>query len=279
MSKSYTPGLKILENTRINKERILPLKGEVHVTKEEIVNSDTVVASTKIPGNVHMLNISNELNIDPKEVVKSMLVNENDAVSKKQVIAKSKGIFGFFKSEVKSPVDGNILNISDVTGQVVISEKPLSINVDAYIPGLVSSVIEKEGVFIESTGTFIQGIIGVGGENQGILKVLIDSHNTRITKNELQDIHSQNSLKNKIVVCGDFIDFEIYKTASEIGIKGIVCGGFDYNDVSKILGKSLGVAITGTENTMNLILTEGFGKIEMAKRTFNILKKKAFGKC
>ena len=42
--------------------------------------------------------------------------------------------------------------------------------------------------------------------------------------------------------------------------------------LSQILGKSLGVAITGTEKVMNLILTEGFGDINMAEKTFNILK-------
>ena len=39
--------------------------------------------------------------------------------------------FGFFKSQVKSPIDGKIINISKVTGQVVISEKPLPVKVDA----------------------------------------------------------------------------------------------------------------------------------------------------
>jgi PleD family two-component response regulator len=46
MSKSYTPGLKILEKTVIKKERILPLKGKVHVNQDEEVNADKIVAST-----------------------------------------------------------------------------------------------------------------------------------------------------------------------------------------------------------------------------------------
>ena len=64
MSKSYTPGLKVLKDTNISKERLLPLKGNVHVKKNDIVNSDTIIASTEIPGNVRMINIVNELNID-----------------------------------------------------------------------------------------------------------------------------------------------------------------------------------------------------------------------
>ncbi len=267
MSKSYTPGLKILEDTKVEKERILPLKGEVHVNVNDVVESDTIVASTKIPGNVHMVNVANELSIEAKQIFECMQLGENDKVVKGQIIAKSKGVFGFFKSEVKSPIEGEIINISKVTGQVVISEKPLDVNLDAYIPGNVSKVISEEGVVVNSSGTFIQGIIGVGGENKGTLEVLIDSCKDSVQISDISD-----DLKGKIIVCGSYINYEIYKRASDIGVKGIVCGGFDYNDISKIIGKPLGVAITGTEETMNLILTEGFGKIEMAKRTFDILK-------
>ena len=121
MSKSYTPGLKVLKNTKINKERLLPLKGKVHVDVNDLVKSEKIVASTEIPGNVHMINLSNELNIDPKQINECVLINEGDHVSKEQLIAQNKGLFGFFKSEVKSPIDGQIMNISNVTGQIVIS--------------------------------------------------------------------------------------------------------------------------------------------------------------
>ena len=55
-------------------------------------------------------------------------------------------------------------------------------------------------------------------------------------------------------------------------VAGIVSGGFDYTDLSKILGYSLGVAITGSEKIgPSLIITEGFGRIGMAKRTYALL--------
>ena len=59
----------------------------------------------------------------------------------------------------------------------------------------------------------------------------------------------------------------------EVFINGVqVQSTTQYNTISKILGYSLGVAITGTENTTTLILTEGFGEVNMAKRTFDLLK-------
>ena len=267
MSKFYTPGLKVLRNTQIFKERILPLKGRLHVKLNEVVASNDIVASTELPGNVQMINVANEFNIEPKQVLDYMLYNINDYVLKGQIIAKRKGIFGLFSSEIKSPIEGTIINISKITGQVILSEKPLSIEVDAYIPGTVNKIIDKEGVIVNSNGTFIQGILGIAGENQGILKILVNSFKDNVMISQLDD-----SLKDMIIVCGSFIDFKIYEHASKIGVKGIVCGGIDYNDISKIIKKPLGVAITGTENTMNLILTEGFGKIDMAKKTFEILK-------
>jgi len=267
MSKSYTPGLKVLKNTKVIKDRLLPLKGEVHVNMEDSVESNTIVASTEIPGNVHMLNIANELNIDANQILDSMLIKEEDYVSKDQIVAQNKGIFGLFKSEVKAPVDGQVMNISNITGQVVISEKPLPINVDAYIPGIITNIYNKEGVSINSLGTFIQGIIGIGGEKKGIIKALVQNPSDKIDSSMIG-----NNLKDKIIICGSYISYDIYQKAKEVGVKGIVCGGVDYNMISKILGYSLGVAITGTENTTTLILTEGFGEIYMAERTFNLLK-------
>ncbi len=267
MSKSYTPGLKVLKHSKVNKERLLPLKGNVHVKINNKVESDTIVASTEIPGNVQMLNMVNKLNIDPKQVIDCMLLNVNDYVKKGQIIAQNKGLFGLFKTEVASPIDGQIINISKVTGQVVISEKPSPIEVDAYIPGKIDKVYDNEGVIVNSKGTFIQGIIGIGGEKKGIIKLLIDEPNQKLDSSLID-----SSLKDNIIVCGSYIDYEIYQKAKKYGVKGIICGGVDYNTVSKILGYSLGVAITGTEDTTTLIITEGFGSINMALKTFNLLK-------
>ena len=86
------------------------------------------------------------------------LVNVGDKVSKNQVIARSKVLFGLFKSEVKSPIDGIIGNISDVTGQVIISENSEKIEIDAYLPGLVDEIIPNEGVMVKSNGASIAKI-------------------------------------------------------------------------------------------------------------------------
>ena len=266
MSKSFTPGLKVLKNTEIVKDRILPLKGDIHVKEDDVVDSDFIVASTNIPGNVHMINLTNELNIDPEQVMDCVLFKVGDIVKKDEVIAVNKGLFGLFKSEAKAPINGTINNISSVTGQLIIAEKPIPIEMDSYIPGKIEKIIENEGVSIKSKGTFIQGIIGVGGEKKGKLVVLSNSDNSQINESQIND-----DLKDKVVVFSSYIDYSIYKKCQSVNVKGIICGGFDYDNLSNILGYPLGVAITGTEDVLTLVITEGFGEINMAKRTFGLL--------
>ena len=53
----------------------------------------------------------------------------------------------------------------------------------------------------------------------------------------------------------------------------MVVGGFDDHDLRQLLGYDLGVAITGSEELgITLIVTEGFGSIPMASRTFELLR-------
>ncbi len=63
------------------------------------------------------------------------------------------------------------------------------------------------------------------------------------------------------------------KQSIAVGAAGIISGGMDDQDLKEILGYDLGVAVTGSEKIgLTLILTEGFGTIGMADRTFRLLK-------
>ncbi|MFZ5951724.1 MAG: hypothetical protein ACOYXC_13520, partial [Candidatus Rifleibacteriota bacterium] len=78
---------------------------------------------------------------------------------------------------------------------------------------------------------------------------------------------------NKIVVGGSLVTAAALNRAVELGVKGVVVGGYDAHDLKEFLGYDLGVAITGTEDKgITLVVTEGFGKINMAQKTFDLLK-------
>src|SRR5207302_8218392 len=60
------------------------------------------------------------------------------------------------------------------------------------------------------------------------------------------------------------------------GVSAIVTGGIDDQDLRDFLGYDLGVATTGSEKAgLTLIITEGFGEIAMARRTFELLSSRA----
>ena len=267
MAHSYTPGLKVLKNTKILKERRLPLKGSVESKVGDRVQPNDIVAKTDLPGNVQIINVANQLNIDASDISQCMIKTIGESIHKNDLIAETKGIFGFFKSSVLSPVDGTIETISDVTGQVVLREPPIPVEVDAYIEGKVNEVISEEGVVIKTNGVFIQGIFGIGGESRGKIKTIVDSRESEITKEMITDEE-----KGKIIIGGSFISIDAYKKAIDCEVAGIVVGGFNYYDLEEILGYTLGVAITGSEDLhTSLIVTEGYGKIQMGQQTFDLL--------
>ena len=268
MAHAYTPGLKVLQHSKVKKDRRLPIKGEVHKNVGDIVEADEIVAETKLPGNVHMLKVANRLNIAPGDINDVLSVNEGDSVEEGELIAETQGLFGFFKTSLQSPISGSIESISDVTGQIVIREKPLPVEVDAYVSGRVSEIIKDEGVTVESDAAYVQGIFGIGGEARGDLEIVSGFRDSELTIEDIKESHS-----GKIIVGGSFIGIDAYKKALELKVRGIVVGGFNYYDLEQVLGYRLGVAITGTENLdTSLIVTEGYGNIKMSERTYNLLK-------
>lgn len=268
MGHAYTPGLKVSDKILITKKRILPLKGDVLVKVGDKVKPDTVVARTLLPGNVEPFNVANVLGIPPEDIMYHMLRKEGERVKQGEVIAKSKSFFGLFSSECKSKAEGTVESISSVTGQVLIRGNPIPVEIKAYLDGEVIEVYEREGVAVSTWGSFIQGIFGIGGETQGEICV-VTKDNTEILTDKLID----KNCKDKVVVGGSLVTADAIKKAISMGAKGIVVGGFSDKDLRDFLGYDLGVAITGSEELgITLVITEGFGQINMAEKTFNLLK-------
>ena len=268
MGTAYTPGLTVSANTVILKTRRLPIKGEVLVQEGEVVQPDTVVARALLPGILQTVRVAQTLGIEPKQIHSALKVKEGDTVEKDQVIAETKGFLGLFRGVAKSPVAGTVELISDVTGHVGVRQPPTVIDVNAYVQGRVVKVLPQEGAVIETQGALIQGIFGVGGERRGTLRVLVSSPSETLTAQ-----HIPNDVAGQILVGGAAVEADAITRAAERGAVGIVAGGIRDTDLIRYLGRDIGVAITGSEDIpLSIIVTEGFGAIQMASRTFRLLK-------
>jgi hypothetical protein len=251
----------------VRKWRILPAPGEVLAKKGDTVSYDTVVARTYIPGDVVTIPASYILKVEPWELPKVMLKREGEKVEKGEVIAISKSFFGLFKTECRAPTTGTVEYISDVSGMVAIREMPVPINKYAYISGKVIEVIDNLGVIIETPAAMVQGIFGIGGERNGELMTVCEPNEV------VTEEHITQDCANKILVGGSLVTAEALRKASCVGVKGIIVGGIRKKDITDFLGYEIGVAITGHEEIgLTCIITEGFGKMQMARRTFELLK-------
>jgi len=271
MAHAYTPGLQVFEKTIVSKTRTLPLKGEVMVKVGDKVTSEQYVARTELPNEVQSINIANLLSIEPVDIHSYMLKKEGEAIKQGEAIAENKPMFGIklFQKTIPSPIDGTIENISTITGQVLLRMPPRHVELSAYLSGTVTEIEDGFGVTIQNQATYIQGIFGIGGEQNGELLVLGDSPSEHLTDKMITP-----DMKGKIIVGGSYVDGPTLKKANELGISGIIVGGIDAEVIKDWLGYEIGVAITGDEDvTTTLIITEGFGKIPMAQRTYELLKK------
>lgn len=268
-SQAYTPGLKRKTATLVQKTRKLPIPGSVLVKQGTVVKADDVLARTFIPGKVHVINVSGLLGIDVWDTSGHMVKKEVEKVEEKEPIAMSQSFLGLFKKYVYAPATGIIERVSDLTGQVILREPPVPVEVDAYIPGEVVKVIPNEGAVVETPAAFIQGIFGVGGERKGELQTIAESPDEVLTADKIQPEHN-----GKILIGGSLVELAALKKAGAVGVKGIVVGGVEDGDLTRFLGYEIGVAITGHEDiSFALIITEGFGKMRMSEKTFALLKK------
>ena len=268
MAHAYTPGLRVTPQTTLRKQRRLPLKGQVLTDPGTQVRRDQVVARTELPGNVTILNLVNRLGCTPEELPDYMLKKAGDPIQAGEPLAATRPFIKWFKTTVEAPVSGSVESISSVTGQVILREPPRPVEVLAYIDGTVVEILPGEGVEIETSGAFVQGIFGVGGECWGPLHLLANAPDE-----VLEAAAIGPDCKGKILVGGSLITHAAIQQARQVGALGLVGGGIRDQDLRDLLGYDLGVAITGTEEIgLTAIVTEGFGQIAMARKTFEIFK-------
>ena len=268
MAKAYTPGLLVTRHKKHRIMRRLPIAGDVQVNVDDMVKAGDTVAETNLPGDVHPVNLANTMSLPPADVVGCMLKSEGDSIALDEPLAQSKGMFGMFKTIVHSRYEGTVETVSPVTGQVIIRGAPLPVQVRAYMSGRVVGVMENEGCEIEADVAYVQGIFGVGGETQGCIKVATAAHDQELTADLITE-----DMAGCVIVGGARMTVESIRRALEVKAAAIISGGIDDQDLKELLGYDLGVAITGRESLgITVIVTEGFGEISMADRTYAMLR-------
>ncbi|MEN8209807.1 MAG: hypothetical protein ABFR50_11220, partial [Candidatus Fermentibacteria bacterium] len=198
------------------------------------------------------------LDIKPKHIRGYMKVGLDRFVEAGQVIASD--MSNGKAVTVKAPTSGVLKKINTKNGTATVQYDMNPVKMLCHVSGTVSEILPNHMVRVCGDGTRLNGVIGFGGENSGLL-VRIDS-----TRND-------QFKKDCIAFSTDPIDLEFLKLASDAGVSGIIAPSIPASDWVRYNGKELGVAVTGDEDIpFTLILTSGFGDFEMNEKCADFLK-------
>lgn len=263
-----TPSLGAKKNVRLKKIRELPIAGEILVKVAEEVSAETIVARAILPGDLSIMRVAELMGISRDEALSALRVKVGDEVMPETILSEHTGICGLFRSQLNAGMKGVVEFISSETAHVGLRGEPTVIAINAYVRGRVSKIDGKQAVTIETCGSLVQGIFGVGGERVGKLFLLAISPSDDISP---EDIPADTG--GKILVGGRKPSLAALQFAAAQGAVGFVCGSIDDVTLSSYVGHEIGVAITGDEDVpMTLIITEGFGELALSEKVLAILK-------
>ena len=113
----------------------------------------------------------------------------------------------------------------------------------------------------------MQGIFGIGGEKHGPVRMI-----ARTPDDVLDAAGIPDDVAGQVLIGGACADLSALKAAASKGAAALVVGGVVDSDIVSYLGYDIGVAITGQEPVVTtVVLTEGFGGLRMAARTWELL--------
>jgi uncharacterized protein (TIGR01319 family) len=205
----------------------------------------------------HVIDIAGPLGIKPKHIRGYLKVNLDSFVEAGQMVASD--ISQGRAVTVITPTSGLVREIDTARGTITVKYDIKPVKMVCHVSGVVSEVLPDHAVHIKGSGTRLNGVIGFGGENSGILRNA-----------------STGFEADSIVFCRQPVDIEFLHQAAEAGVSGIIAPSIPASDWVRFSGEELGVAITGFESIpFTLILTSGFGRMEMESTCAEFLEKSA----
>jgi hypothetical protein len=231
------------------------------------------------------VDIAADLDLSPAATSRRLLVSPGAHVEMGGLLAQRAGM-GSRAS--RTPVAGTFAGYDPATGLGMITMPSEPVTVRAHLKGIVTDLIPYYGAIIETPAVLIRGIFGVGGEQHGVLKVVVPAADEPLTP-DLVDAR----VTYAIVLGGSEVSADALRRMIELGARAVITGSIRSSELADFLGLSgqsawrLG-ASTGESNGWSfpppnptasspvppdfvLIVTEGFGSAPMAQRTFELL--------
>jgi hypothetical protein len=241
----------ILPITTIQRERILPAPGRVLVRKGQKVSPTDVVAEADIAPEHILVEVARALRVPLDQAGKYIHCKEGDVLSEGDILAERAA--GFARIICRTPRPGKVIGYR--RGQLLLEVEGRPFELKAGISGVVSDLVPEFGAYIEATGALIQGVWGNGRIDSGLLNVQMNAPDDLLTPNQI-DV----SMRGAIVLGGHCANEEVFQSAEEIPLKGVILASMP----ARLLPKA-------QKTTCPVILLDGFGRIPMNDAAFKLL--------
>ncbi|GAB4504636.1 MAG: hypothetical protein Fur0043_16300 [Anaerolineales bacterium] len=244
------PVYHVLPLTAIERERVLPIDGNVLVKMNQKVNATDVIAEASWSREHKLVDVARALGISPAQADRLLRVKVGDEVSQGSELAVGSG---FMPRSVQAPCDGQVVVTGG--GQILIAAGDASLELRAGLNGTVVQVIPNRGAVIRTVGALIQGRWGNGRIETGMMVSPIETPDEALTAS-----HMDINLRGSILLGGFIRDAETLRAAGEVSLRGLI--------VSSISPALLPIAM---QMTFPIISIEGFGQIRMNSAASKLL--------
>lgn len=201
----------------VQRDRLLPMPGEVTVTERQRVESTDIVARAYVAESHSLINVAEELGVPDDKIDQYMRKDNGQTVKKGELLAMRQTAFRIGTKRLLSPVDGELIVAGE--GKALLGSFSKPVELHAGLPGTILRVNEGRGVTIESAGALVSGVWGNGKEDFAVMRV-VGSSPTAPLLTEQVDM----SLRGMIVAAGVLQDTAAFKQMAEVRIRGLVLG-------------------------------------------------------
>lgn len=269
MPSHFPDGLPaVLPATVAQIYRRLPGHGDITVRVGSRVEPDDAIGQASVSPPAVFIDVAAALGIAPHDVPRRVKRKIGEHVTPQQVLAKRGN------RKCIPPVAGTLSAVDGETGIAIISPDPQPITLPASVRGYVADVTPGSGVLIETAAAMIQGAFGIGGEQFGVLRLLVTDRNDPITP-DLIDARSAYA----IIIGGAGITAEALRKAQQEQVRGVIVGSIQQAEVRSFLGSALPgdwysygqAGAMQSQTTPTVLVTEGFGSHAMAEPIFDLL--------
>ena len=271
---SFEPA--IVRDSTFYVDRAMTESGEVHVRQGDRVDPATELATAMVAeGRPIMLNIARELDMEPDAVSRYLTKPIGSEFEEEEPIARVRR--GLRSVTCKAPVRVTLSTLDKSTGVATLVPQSHPQRLIANVHGEVDSVIEGRGVWLRVGGSRVQGVMALGQDTFGPLRVAVDRADREFTADMVDP-----DFRDSIVLGGMTLGTSALRKLSEVGARGVIVGSISDGEIRRYMTSGetepssmmlwrRGPQEFSGQAPLTVFVTEGFGRRRMAQPIFQYL--------